>query len=83
MAVEAGFWTILEDRYRDNLNEVAEQIVREGAENIRTRDDLRFALVGIEGFEGVTGPMAFDSERRAQRNPLLLTISGKHFLPLP
>jgi len=62
---------------------IIKEIVREGGEDIRTREDLRSALVGIEGFEGVTGPMAFDSERRAQRNPLLLTISGKHFLPLP
>jgi hypothetical protein len=29
---EAGLWTILEDRYSDNLNEVAEQIVLEGAD---------------------------------------------------
>jgi len=62
---------------------IIKEIVREQGEDIRTREDLRSALAGIEGFEGVTGPMAFDSERRAQRNPLLLTISGKHFLPLP
>jgi branched-chain amino acid transport system substrate-binding protein len=62
---------------------IIKEIVREGGENIRTREDLRSALAGIEGFEGVTGPMAFDSERRAQRSPLLLTISGRHLLPLP
>jgi ABC-type branched-subunit amino acid transport system substrate-binding protein/TolA-binding protein len=62
---------------------IIKEIVREQGEDIRTREDLRSAVAGIEGFEGVTGPMAFDSERRAQRNPLLLTISGKHFLPLP
>jgi hypothetical protein len=31
-AGEPGFWTILEDRYRDNLSEVAERIVLEGAD---------------------------------------------------
>lgn len=59
------------------------EILREQGESIRTRDDLRSALVEIEGFEGVTGPMVFDSQRRAQRTPLLLTVSGRHFLPLP
>jgi branched-chain amino acid transport system substrate-binding protein len=62
---------------------IIKEIVQEQGEDIRTREDLRSALAGIEGFEGVTGPMTFDSERRAQRDPLLLTISGKHFLPLP
>ncbi|MBW1715129.1 MAG: penicillin-binding protein activator [Deltaproteobacteria bacterium] len=62
---------------------IIKEIVREQGGDIRTREDLRSALAGIEGFEGVTGPMAFDSERRSQRDPLLLTISGKHFLPLP
>lgn len=58
-------------------------ILREQGEYIKTRNDLRSALVEIEGFEGVTGPTVFDSERRAQRTPFLLTISGRHFLPLP
>lgn len=62
---------------------IIKEILREQGEDIRTRENLRSALAGIEGFEGVTGPMAFDSERRSQRDPLLLTISGKHFLPLP
>jgi hypothetical protein len=31
-AAEPGFWTILEDIYRDDLDEVAEQITRYGAE---------------------------------------------------
>ena len=59
------------------------EIMREGGQDIRTRGDLRTALADIEGFEGVTGPMVFDSERRAERTPLLLTVSGRHFLPLP
>ncbi len=59
------------------------EIMREGGPDIRTRADLRTALAVLEGFEGVTGSMVFNSERRAERNPLLLTVSGKHFLPLP
>jgi branched-chain amino acid transport system substrate-binding protein len=59
------------------------EIMREGGLDIRTRADLRTALAVIEGFEGVAGPMVFNSERRAERNPLLLTVSGRHFLPLP
>jgi branched-chain amino acid transport system substrate-binding protein len=58
-------------------------IMREEGGNIRTRADLLAALTSIQGFEGVTGPMVFNSERRAERNPLLLTVSGRHFLPLP
>jgi branched-chain amino acid transport system substrate-binding protein len=58
-------------------------IIREESGNIKTRADLRTALTSLEGFEGVTGPMVFNGERRAERNPLLLTVSGRHFLPLP
>jgi len=58
-------------------------IMQEEGGNIRTRADLRTALTLLEGFEGVTGPMVFNSERRAERNPLLLTVSGRNFLPLP
>jgi branched-chain amino acid transport system substrate-binding protein len=59
------------------------EIMREEGPDIRTRAGLRTALAVIEGFEGVTGPMVFNSERRAERSPLLLTVSGRHFLPLP
>jgi branched-chain amino acid transport system substrate-binding protein len=59
------------------------EIIREEGPDIRTRAGLRTALAVIEGFEGVTGPMVFNSERRAERSPLLLTVSGRHFLPLP
>ncbi len=51
--------------------------------DIKTREDLRSALAGNESFDCVTGPMVFDDNRRAKRDPLLLTVSGSHFLPLP
>ena len=33
-APEGGFWTILQDRYRDNLDEISEKIVLQGSEEI-------------------------------------------------
>jgi len=57
--------------------------LKEKGKDIKTREDLRYALAGGEDFNGVTGPMTFDDNRRAKRNPLLLTISGSHFLPMP
>jgi hypothetical protein len=32
-APKAGFWTILQDRYRENLEQISEQIVKEGPED--------------------------------------------------
>ena len=43
---------------------------------IRTRRDLADALRGEEGFKGVCGPVIFDSHGEAERNPILLKISG-------
>jgi ABC-type branched-subunit amino acid transport system substrate-binding protein len=62
---------------------IIKEILREKGSEIRTRGDLRDALVERENFDGVTGPMFFDEERRAKRDLLLLTVSGRHFLPLP
>lgn len=62
---------------------IIKEILREKGKDIQTRGDLRHALVERENFDGVTGPMFFDEERRAKRDPVLLTVSGRHFLPLP
>jgi ABC-type branched-subunit amino acid transport system substrate-binding protein len=62
---------------------IIREILREKGEDMQTREDLRRALMERENFDGVTGPMLFDEERRAKRDPLLLTVSGRHFLPLP
>ena len=62
---------------------IVKEILKEKGRDIKTREDLRRALAGNEDFDGVTGPMAFDDSRRAKRNPLLLTISGRHLLPMP
>jgi branched-chain amino acid transport system substrate-binding protein len=62
---------------------IVKQILDETSEQIKTRSDLCAALAGARTFESVTGPLSFDAQRRAKRDPLLLTVSGGHFLPLP
>ncbi len=62
---------------------VVKEILKESSEQIKTRADLRAALSESRTFKSVTGPMSFDERRRAKRNPLLLTVSGGHFLPMP
>jgi len=62
---------------------IVKEILKEKGKNIKTREDLRSALAGNESFDCVTGPMVFDDNRRAKRDPLLLTVSGSHFLPMP
>ncbi|HDH87449.1 MAG TPA: tetratricopeptide repeat protein [Desulfobacteraceae bacterium] len=62
---------------------VVKEILKEKGKDIKTREDFRSALARNKYFDTVTGPMFFDDERRAKRDPLLLTISGRHFLPMP
>ena len=47
---------------------------------IRTRKDLAKALLGSQGFEGVSGIITFDSNGEAEKKPILLTISGNKML---
>lgn len=62
---------------------IVKQILEETSEQIKTRSDFSAALAEARTFESMTGPMSFDEQRRAKRNPLLLTVSGGHFLPMP
>jgi branched-chain amino acid transport system substrate-binding protein len=62
---------------------VVKEILKEKGNNIKTRENFRSALAGNKYFDSVTGPMFFDNERRAKRDPLLLTISGRNFFPMP
>ena len=62
---------------------IVKEILREKGQDIKTRRDLGLSLSEERIFETVTGPMLFDEERRAKRDLLLLTISGRHFLPMP
>jgi len=85
------------DQYRTNFGQepqflaamgydtirVVKEVLKEKGNNIKTRENFRSALARNKYFDSVTGPMFFDNERRAKRDPLLLTISGRHFLPIP
>ena len=51
-------------------------------DNLRTRDNLREALLEAPVFEGVTGSFSFDAEGEALKTPLLLTISGNSAIPI-
>ena len=62
---------------------IVKGILREKGKDIKTREDLRSALAENRNFDGVTGSMVFDDNRRAKRDPLLLTVSGRYFLPMP
>lgn len=62
---------------------VVKEILKEKGKDMKTRENFRSALAGNKYFDSVTGPMFFDDERRAKRDPLLLTISGRHFFPMP
>ncbi len=50
-------------------------------EDIRTRKDLREALLKKTGFEGVTGRISFDHQGEVLKKPLLMTISGNRMIP--
>jgi branched-chain amino acid transport system substrate-binding protein len=50
---------------------------------IRTRRGLKQALLLPRDFQGVRGPLSFDDEREATTPPILLTVKGKEFIPLP
>ena len=49
---------------------------------IRTRKDLVDALIESQGFYGVSGIITFDSSGEAEKEPILLTISGNSMVPL-
>ncbi len=50
---------------------------------IRTKKDFQEKLLESDDFYGVTGKIAFDDEGEVVKEPVLLTISGRHFDPLP
>jgi branched-chain amino acid transport system substrate-binding protein len=62
---------------------IVKQILEDNSGQIKTRSDFAAALAEARTFGSVTGVMSFDEQRRAKRNPLLLTVSGGHFLPMP
>ena len=62
---------------------IIKEILKENTANLRTREDLRSALTESSTFDSVTGQMVFDNKRRAKRTPILLTIIGNQFFPMP
>ncbi|MFC1581046.1 penicillin-binding protein activator [Thermodesulfobacteriota bacterium] len=49
---------------------------------ILTRRDFQEGLWSYDSFYGVTGRLAFNLEGAAMKEPLLLTVTGRHFSPL-
>jgi branched-chain amino acid transport system substrate-binding protein len=52
-------------------------------ETISTREAFRQALLTPWDFQGVTGRISFDGNGEVTKEPLLLTVSGRHFTLLP
>ncbi len=44
---------------------------------VRTRKDLREAILWSDGFHGVTGKIFFDIDGEVERKPILLTVRGR------
>lgn len=82
-ATDAGFWTILEDRYTDSLGKVAEHIVAEGAEaalegvplgqfgNLLTVDRRE-----IESFRSIRALVNEYICKTPQKRPLSIAVFG-------
>ena len=91
---EAGVRVFVEE-YRDNFDAAPGILAANGYDTIRllkkvlsereirTRKDLVDALIGSQGFYGVSGIITFDSSGEAEKEPILLTISGNSMVPLP
>ena len=90
---EAGVRVFVEE-YRDNFDADPGILAANGYDTIRllkkvlsekeirTRKDLANALIGSQGFYGVSGIITFDSSGEAEKEPILLTISGNSMVPL-
>ena len=90
---EAGVQIFVEE-YRDNFDADPGILAANGYDTIRllkkvlsekeirTRKDLVNALLGSQGFYGVSGVITFDSNGEAEKEPILLTISGNSMVPI-
>ncbi|MCJ7685089.1 MAG: penicillin-binding protein activator [Desulfobacteraceae bacterium] len=88
---EAGVRIFVEE-YRDNFDADPGILAANGYDTIRllkkvlsekeirTRKDLVNALLGSQGFAGVSGIITFDSNGEAEKEPVLLTISGNNMV---
>jgi hypothetical protein len=78
-----GYWTILQDRYRDNLDQVARQIVLEGAEVALKGVPLgRFGYLltvdrrEIESFRSISALAGEYLSQESQKRPLSIAVFG-------
>jgi hypothetical protein len=78
-----GWWTILEDRYRDNLDQVAERIVRRGIESaLQDVPQGRFGHLltvdrrEIESFRSIHALAAEYLSKERQKRPLSIAVFG-------
>ncbi|MBW1869293.1 MAG: penicillin-binding protein activator, partial [Deltaproteobacteria bacterium] len=90
---EAGVRIFVEE-YRDNFDADPGILAANGYDTIRllkkvlsdkeirTRKDLVNTLLGSQGFYGVSGIITFDPNGEAEKEPILLTISGNSMVPL-
>lgn len=80
---EGGYWCILQDRYRGNLEEVCEQIVLQGAEHVLK--DIPQGIFGglftvdrqeIESFRSIAALVREYLDQRNPRRPLSIGVFG-------
>ena len=83
------------EAYRSNFDAVPGILAASGYDTIRflkrsmaeggarTRKDVRDRLFLYKGFQGVTGNISFDARGEVEKDPLLLTISGRRMSILP
>lgn len=82
-AAEAGFWTILEDRYTNTLSQVAQQIVMEGPEEALQHVPLgRFGNLltvdrrEIESFRSISALVGQYTGKARPKRPLNIAVFG-------
>ncbi|MGB3701961.1 MAG: RyR domain-containing protein [Anaerolineales bacterium] len=82
-APEGGFWTILQDRYRDNLEQISEQIVLEGPED--TIKEVPLGIFGalltvdrqeIESFRSIHSLVGEYLSQERPKRPLSFAVFG-------
>ncbi len=81
--LSAGFWTILQDRYKGTLDQVAEQIVLKGPENAlegvplgQFGNLLTVDRQEIEGFRSIRALVSEYCRQSQQKRPLSIAVFG-------
>jgi branched-chain amino acid transport system substrate-binding protein len=54
-----------------------------GIREIRTRTDFQKAILASKSFYGITGRIAFDEQGEVEKEPVLLSVSGRRLRALP